>query len=137
MPVLLRAAFGGPWAAFLWGKYYGSLYPTRQPDDFESYRADLVANLRQPGRMVAAKAMMFASKAEVERRLPEVSAPTLVLMGSKDPDFPDPEAEARHVAQLLRGEYAMIAGAGHYPHAEMPDETAPHIIRFLESQRDR
>jgi hypothetical protein len=27
----------------------------------------------------------------------------------------------------------MIDGAGHYPHAEMPEKTAPPIIDFLKS----
>ena len=32
------------------------------------------------------------------------------------------EVEAREVARALRGEHRMIAGAGHYPMAEQPDE---------------
>ncbi len=33
----------------------------------------------------------------------------------------------------VRGEYKIIEGAGHYPHAEMPEVTAPLIIDFLNS----
>ncbi|MBZ0227674.1 MAG: alpha/beta hydrolase, partial [Bauldia sp.] len=67
----------------------------------------------------------------VEPRLPEVGAPTLVVMGSKDPDFADPAAEAETVARLLRGTATMIEGAGHYPHAEMPETTASAVLAFL------
>jgi pimeloyl-ACP methyl ester carboxylesterase len=55
-------------------------------------------------------------------------------MGSKDPDFADPAAEARTVADLLRGEVAMVEGAGHYPQAEMPAPTAQAILAFFEKQ---
>ena len=54
-------------------------------------------------------------------------------MGSKDPDFKEPEAEARWVAENLKGTYTLIEGAGHYPHAEMPDITAPLMLKFMQS----
>jgi pimeloyl-ACP methyl ester carboxylesterase len=52
-------------------------------------------------------------------------------MGSKDPDFDDAEVEAETVARLLNGRAVMIDGAGHYPHAEMPDKAAPAILDFI------
>jgi pimeloyl-ACP methyl ester carboxylesterase len=52
-------------------------------------------------------------------------------MGTKDPDFKDPAAEARLVSERLRAELAMIDGAGHYPHAEVPEEAGARIIGFL------
>jgi pimeloyl-ACP methyl ester carboxylesterase len=76
--------------------------------------------------------MLAATKADVEARLGEVRAPTLVVMGTKDPDFDDPAAEAGTIARLVGGgDVAMIDGAGHYPHAEMPAATAPAILAFL------
>jgi len=65
--------------------------------------------------------------------LPSVHAPALVIMGSKDPDFPDPAAEARFTADQLGGpaEVLMIEGAGHYPQAEAVDEVAPAVAAFL------
>ena len=68
--------------------------------------------------------MLYASKAASEERLPRVSAPALVLMGSKDPDFKQPEVEAQWVANSLHARMEMVPGAGHYPHAEMPDVVA-------------
>jgi pimeloyl-ACP methyl ester carboxylesterase len=58
-------------------------------------------------------------------------------MGSKDPDFKPPEAEAKWVANALRGTYHLIDGAGHYPQAEMPEVTAPLILSFLQSLNER
>ena len=36
------------------------------------------------------------------------------------------------MAKQLDGGVLMIDGAGHYPHAEMPDKTAPPIVAFLQ-----
>ena len=77
--------------------------------------------------------MLRASKRASEERIPHVDKPTLVLMGSKDPDFKEPEAEAKWVAENLKGTYALIEGAGHYPHAEMPEITAPLMLEFMQS----
>ncbi len=129
--VLMRTAFVGPWAPAVWAAYYASLYPTKKPADFATYKAALVANLKEPGRMAALQAMMRTDRSDVEPRLGAVRAPTLVVMGSRDPDFDDPQAEAETTAGLLHGRAAMIAGAGHYPHAEMPEETAAVILDFI------
>jgi pimeloyl-ACP methyl ester carboxylesterase len=126
-----------PWGPSMWLRYFKTLYPTRQPADFEEYCAALYANLRQPGRMEALQKMMDASKRASEERIPRVTAPTLVVMGSKDPDFKPPEAEAKWVANALRGTYQLIDGAGHYPQAEMPEVTAPVILSFLQSLNER
>lgn len=127
----VHAAFVGPWGPAAWGAYYASLYPTAKPADFDVYKAALVANLKEPGRMAALQAMLSATKADVEARLPEVRAETLVVMGGKDPDFDDPAVEARTVANLLRGSVAMVEDAGHYPHAEMPERTVSLINQFM------
>lgn len=133
---VVHTAFVGPWGPAAWGMYYASLYPTAKPADFDSYKNGLVANLREEGRMAALQAMLAASKADVETRLADVRAPTLVVMGSKDPDFDDPAAEAATVARLLKGSATMIDGAGHYPHAEMPEKTTSAIAAFLAAQKD-
>ncbi|MNY59496.1 2-succinyl-6-hydroxy-2,4-cyclohexadiene-1-carboxylate synthase [compost metagenome] len=89
------------------------------------------ANLGEPGRLAALREMIVASKAASEERLSKVRVPSLVVMGTKDPDFKDPAAEARHVAEAMGGTFHLIEGAGHYPHAEMPEVSAPHLLRFL------
>lgn len=129
---VMHTAFVGPWAPAAWGAYYASLYPTRKPADFDNYKAAVVANLKEPGRMAAVQAMMRVRRDDVEPRLPAVRASTLVVMGTRDPDFDDPASEAATMAGLVGGTTAMIEGAGHYPHAEMPDETASAIIAFLD-----
>lgn len=127
---MIRATLWGPWSAWAWGMVYGTFYG-RRPADFADYRAMLVANLGEPGRMDALRGMIAASKADAEARLGEVAAPVLVVMGSADPDFADPRAEADTVAGLLRGRVVMIDGAGHYPHVEQPDTVASSIVDFV------
>jgi pimeloyl-ACP methyl ester carboxylesterase len=75
--------------------------------------------------------MLVAPKDASEARLAQVKAPSLVLMGTRDPDFPQPEAEAQWVAEQVKGQYRMIEGAGHYPHAEFPEPTAALILEFF------
>jgi pimeloyl-ACP methyl ester carboxylesterase len=128
---LIKVAMMRPWGAASWAMYYKSLYPTNPPADLERYRRALHDNLKQPGRMTALQQMIDASKSPCEARIAEVKAPVLVLMGSKDPDFGDPVAEAKLVANRLHGRLIMVEGAGHYPHVEMHDEVEPVIIKFL------
>jgi pimeloyl-ACP methyl ester carboxylesterase len=131
MRALIKLLFAPPWGRAAWSSYYKSLYPSAPPRDLDAYREALSRNLRQPGRMKALRAMLAASKADCEARLPSVNAPSLVVMGARDPDFPDPAAEAQRVAQSLRGELQLIADAGHYPHAEQPAATGERIVAFL------
>lgn len=122
----------------LWSDFfYKSLYPTAPPDDLRHYRAALRRNLREPGRMAALRAMAAAPKEPANRRVPEVECPMLVLMGSKDPDFKDPEAEARLMAEGARdATVTMIDDAGHYPPAEHPERTLAALLPFLDRVRD-
>lgn len=130
---LLSIMFARPWGASMWTKYYSSLYPTRKPADFAEYSAALHANIEQRGRLEAVMEMLRASKVASGERMPKVTQPALVLMGSKDPDFKNPEAEARRIAEALRCSYTLIENAGHYPHAEMPEVAAPLMIAFMDS----
>ena len=128
---VMHTAFVGPWAPAAWAAYYASLYPTRKPADFDDYKARLVANLKEPGRLAALQATMRVGRDDVEPRLAAIRCPSLVVMGSRDPDFDDPAGEAATMAGLIKGKVAMIEGAGHYPHAEMPEVTAPLILAFI------
>lgn len=129
--LLYGALFSRPWGPAAWQWYYKTLYPTQPPADFAGYVEALGRNLAERGRLEALQQMLVASKAAAEERLPRVQAPALVLMGSKDPDFKQPAAEAQWVAEQLQATCHLIDGAGHYPHAEMPAVAAPHIVAFL------
>jgi pimeloyl-ACP methyl ester carboxylesterase len=65
-----------------------------------------------------------------------VDCPALVIMGAKDPAFPDPAAEAAMQARLLNCPAHLIDGAGHYPQSEFPDHTAEILLPFLSQALD-
>ena len=55
-------------------------------------------------------------------------------MGTEDPDFADPRAEGEAIAAAMPaglGTVATVGGAGHYPHAQCPDQVAALVIPFL------
>jgi pimeloyl-ACP methyl ester carboxylesterase len=121
----------GPWKVWGWTTFYKTLYPTRKPDDFDNYLTQLSANLHEPGRFDALKGLGFTAKTESEERIGRVQAPALVVMGTKDPDWPDPEAEANWIVDQLTGELLLVQDAGHYPQTEMPQKVTPGVIDFL------
>lgn len=118
----------------VWTSYVPSLYPGAKPADFPAYHAALKANLAEPGRFAAVAAMARADHDAAQAALPQVTAPTLVVMGTDDPDFPDPVAEARLTVEGLAGpaDVVLAEGAGHYPQAEQPGVVAPALLAFLQ-----
>lgn len=130
---ILSVLFARPWGPAMWKKYYTSLYPTHKPADFDQYLSNLKMNIQEEGRLEALMKMLRASKRASGDRMGQVTQPALVIMGSKDPDFKNPAAEGKRVAQALRGSVEIIDQAGHYPHAEMPGTTAEKILSFIYS----
>jgi pimeloyl-ACP methyl ester carboxylesterase len=76
-------------------------------------------------------------RAAAEACLPEVSAPSLVVMGEADPDFADPRAEAEWIAHAVDGQVVMVADAGHYPQSQRPDITTAAIVHFADMVTSR
>lgn len=116
-----------------WKKYLDVAYPAKPADwDFELARIE--AKLSEPGRMKALQAMCKGSPSDASAQLPNVTCPVLVIEGSLDPDWADPRAEGEKIiADLPRGlgELAVIEGAGHYPHAQTPDQVLALALPFL------
>ncbi|HEX5505914.1 MAG TPA: alpha/beta hydrolase [Thermomicrobiales bacterium] len=130
MKAMMGVLLARPWGAAFWTTYFPKFYPSRQPADFAAYRAHLKTNLGEAGRTEALRAMV-KSPGDVTAALRRVAAPTLVVMGSRDPDFKAPEEEAAWIAQRVNGTSLVVEGAGHYPHAELPERVAPAIVGFL------
>ena len=127
----IRVLFNGPWKIRSWLWFHNTLFTDEKPADHQQYRARLRANLSEPHRFDAVKQMMNRSDAEVESRLGQITQPTLIIMGTLDPDYLDPEEEAQWIADQLSGEVALIEDAGHYPQAEKPTETTEALLQFL------
>jgi pimeloyl-ACP methyl ester carboxylesterase len=89
--------------------------------------------MRRPGHAKAFAATTRTSHAPAQERLPRVAGqPVLVVMGEKDPDFPDARAEAEWIRDKLDAGLLLVPGAGHYPQAEMPDVVNPALVRFCQ-----
>lgn len=67
--------------------------------------------------------------------VPGSRLPTLVVMGTRDPDSPDTAAEAHWLAEQLGTAPLTVEGAGHYPHLESPDRVAKAVLQFLAQLR--
>lgn len=130
--LLLRLAFAAAMRSpRLWIAYYRSLFKAGRPDDFAGDTKRLIAQLRRPGRMVAVKGVLDPTPVWWTRQGADVPRPVLVVMGTKDPDFKDPAAEARAAAAAFgAAELLLVDGAGHYPFLELPAVTNPAIARF-------
>ncbi|MGB5936728.1 MAG: alpha/beta hydrolase [Ornithinimicrobium sp.] len=130
--VLLRVAMARPWVAGVWKRYLLTLYAGRPAVDQDAYLADVAAAMKKPGH---AKAFALLVKnldhGVVRERLSAVQAPSLVVMGELDPDFPDPAAEAQWIHQKIGAQVVMVSEAGHYPQSQRPDAVAPAVLDFL------
>ena len=129
--LLFSVLLAWPWGRAVWMWYVSTLYPTRKPSDWQAYQQHLRHNLGERGRMAALWHMMMASKKASGDRLAQVHAPALVMMGTRDPDFNQPAQEAQWVGHALHAQVHIIEGAGHYPHAEMPEQVAPLLLAFF------
>lgn len=128
---LLRVATAPPWAAMMWKSYSPTFYAGRKPEDLDVHLRELKASMQRPGYAKAFSLTARTTHAPVEARLAKVSAPTLVVMGELDPDFPDPRAEAEWIGTALHGAVAMVPEAGHYPQSQQPELVSSAIVDFL------
>ncbi|WP_330184194.1 alpha/beta hydrolase [Nocardia sp. NBC_01503] len=117
----------------LWEKYLNVAYPTK-PADYAEYMAAGIAKLSEPGRMGEFMKTGKSTPADAQAQLPNVTQPALIIMGTADPDFPNPEAEGKAVIAALPaglGSLGLVDNGGHYPHAQSPEQTAALILPFL------
>lgn len=113
---------------FLWNRAWPWLWGPHKPADFTARQEAVAANLAEPGRYDAVRAMLRPGTQCCEIAMPHVTCPVLITSGDADPAFSNvsPETEARYVAARLAGPTViqMVHGAGYYPHAEQPDHVA-------------
>jgi len=116
-----------------WKKYLDVAMPVK-PADWDGELARIEAKMSEPGRMKALQAMCKSNPGDAGAQLPNVACPVLVIEGSLDPDWADPRAEGERIIAGLPtglGELAVIERAGHYPHAQTPDEVLALALPFL------
>lgn len=129
--LLTRTAMTG--SVKTWTRYLDHAYPGRKPADYASNLATLQVNLRA-GAITAARKMGLSQPKDAQAQLPNVHCPALIIMGTLDPDWPDPKAEAEAIVAAMPAgvaRYVMIEGAGHYPHEQYPDQVLAALLPFL------
>jgi pimeloyl-ACP methyl ester carboxylesterase len=115
----------------IWRSYLDVAYPGRRPADWDARLAAIDAMMREPGRMKAMQKMGQTPPTDAGAQLPHVQCPVLIVEGTLDPDWVDPEAEGRAIVAALpagRGRLEMIEGAGHYPHVQYPERVVALIL---------
>jgi pimeloyl-ACP methyl ester carboxylesterase len=130
--LMLSVMMAKPLIVTSWNSYLPKLFAGQKPADFATYRTSVKEAMARPGYKAAFAATVKTSHGEAEALLPEVSAPTRVIMGEQDPDFPDPAQEARWIGEQLHARVEIIADAGHYPHAQQPDIVNALLVDFLQ-----
>jgi pimeloyl-ACP methyl ester carboxylesterase len=133
--MMLRVAMAPVWSAASWKSYMPKLYAGRRPADFAEYRKSVVTSLHKPGYAKAFSLTTRTNHDPAQARLADVSAPAMILMGEKDPDFADPAGEASWIAAQIKGaeletEIVMVPEAGHYPQSQQPETTVAALLRF-------
>ncbi len=138
LQALFRAMTAPLWVARVWKAYLPTLNAGRKPVDFDDYRDAVYASLRRPAYGKAfSQTTRQTDHAPAEAVLGGVSAPTLVIMGVKDPDFSDPTGEAQWIGDTLNAEVVLVEDAGHYPQAQQPEVTSRAVLGFLQSALHR
>ncbi|MFI5927751.1 alpha/beta fold hydrolase [Micromonospora sp. NPDC051543] len=118
----------------LWRSYLDVAYPGRKPADWAARTARIDAMMREPGRMAAMRGMGRSAPTDAGAQLGNVRCPVLIVEGTLDPDWADPRAEGEAIVAALPtglGRLEMVEGAGHYPHAQYPDEVVTLLLDFL------
>lgn len=131
MAAVFRVLMAPWWARHVWRAYLPTLYAGRRPGDFRACLDAISASMKRPGHAAAFSRTTRSSHAPAEAALPGVQARTLVVMGRRDPDFKDAEAEATWIADQVAGRVLMVDDAGHYPQSQRPDLVNPGVVEFL------
>ena len=129
--LMMKVVMAKPFISASWSAYLPKLFAGRKPVDFDDYRQTVKKALSRPRYRAAFAATMTTGHASAEAALAKVSAPTMVVMGELDPDFPSPFDEAKWIGSMLSGRVEMIADAGHYPHAQQPEAFNALLLDFL------
>jgi pimeloyl-ACP methyl ester carboxylesterase len=129
---LFKVMLAPPWGRSIWTGYYKkNLYPGPKPADHDEHVQEIGTNLAEPRRMKAFRSLAGNTHAESGDVLSQVSTPTLVIMGSADPDFPDAVAEAQQIGDITGGSVVIAEGSGHYPQSDQPELVVEAIKQRL------
>jgi pimeloyl-ACP methyl ester carboxylesterase len=79
----------------------------------------------------AEQLLEFASGREWQLEAEKIACPVRIIWGTEDRLLPWPDAAARHRNEWLpQADWIILDGVGHYPHWDVPLETAQLILGF-------
>jgi pimeloyl-ACP methyl ester carboxylesterase len=135
--LMFRALFARPWGARFWTSYYAkTLNRGMHGPGLTEHVAEIADSMSSPVRLASFRQLAVQlDHTVVEPRLAAVTAPSLTVIGSVDPDYRDPAAELEFAAETLNGETLLVENAAHYPHLARPEIVTPRVLEFVEQRR--
>jgi pimeloyl-ACP methyl ester carboxylesterase len=128
--VASSCALARPWGPYVWQAYSSKLWPGL--GDEAKVRAAHATRLLTRSRYW--RAFTRTTKTDhsvVEPWFSRINSPSLIVMGTADPDWKSPSDEARWAAEKLNSQILLVPGAGHAPMLESPEIVSPRIVGFL------
>jgi 3-oxoadipate enol-lactonase len=104
-------------------------FRAEHPDEVDRIR--MLARVRPTTRANIARMLVAAARHDARSSLARIAAPTLVLVGARDP-LPTGASQAELLTTIPNVQRAVIAEAGHDLSAESPVITAEHVLTFLD-----
>lgn len=129
--IIFSLALARPWGPSVWRAFSARLWPGLGTEA-ANRAAYLTRLLTRPGRWRAFVRTTHTDHRVVEPWLNRVSVPSLIVMGSADPDWKSPSDEAQWAADRLGSAILFVPGAGHAPMLEAPELVSPIIAEFLQ-----
>lgn len=132
--LMYRVLFARPWGAAVWVWFYRTLNKGTRAPWLEEHLDAIRTSLREPGRLRSFRHLALQlDHGPVEARLHDVGAPAIAILGSLDPDYPDPAAEVAWLTSSLGADAVLVPEVGHYPQHQRPDVVVPAATSFLAS----
>jgi pimeloyl-ACP methyl ester carboxylesterase len=113
-----------------------AMIPALLGSETHERRPEVVASVRtivseQDGAAIAWAQRAMAARPDSSELLRTTEVPTLIVRGEQDTLIPTEEADAL-AALMPKAEVVVLAGAGHLPPLEVPEEFTGTIARWLE-----
>jgi pimeloyl-ACP methyl ester carboxylesterase len=127
-PIVCEILFGSRFGPGMWRSIVRSRFKTEgMPADEEL--DEMVRRISAPGVLASfRRALRAIDRTELGPRLSEIKAPTSLIWGDSDAEFPISLAD-RMRRDIDGARLTAIKGAGQYPHQERPAETVAALSR--------
>ncbi|HUE75361.1 MAG TPA: alpha/beta hydrolase [Chloroflexota bacterium] len=131
-PIVCEILFGSRFGPGMWRNIIRSRFKTEgMPEDEEL--DEMVRRISAPGVLSSfRRALRAIDRTELGPRLREIKAPTYLIWGDSDVEFPMTLAD-RLRRDISGARLTAIKGCGQYPQQERPNETVAALVRVVRS----